>query len=138
MGDGKKWAAAKVGRALIENRGRNGVGKGMRTRRQAAKGGGLLMASIHEDDTQAPRRVLFDVHVGGAREVHLTGTFNDWQPATLPMVHTGSGRWEKELLLPPGRYEYLLIADGRWLEDPSCEERCPNSFGGSNCVRRVG
>ena len=99
---------------------------------------GLKMTSEHEADPAAPRRVLFDVHGGGAREVYLGGTFNAWQPTTLPMVHTGSGRWEKELLLVPGRYEYRLVADGRWLEDPSCPERVANPFGGSNCVRRVG
>ena len=68
---------------------------------------GLRMTGEHEGDPAALRRVLFDVHVGGAREVYLCGTFNDWQPTTLPMVHTGSGRWEKELLLVPGRYADL-------------------------------
>jgi len=85
----------------------------------------------------AVRRVLFDVHLGGAREVYLVGTFNDWHLTTLPMVNMGTGRWEKEILLPPGVYEYLLVADGRWLPDPDCVETCPNPFGSVNCVRRV-
>ena len=110
----------------------------MRTRRQTGNGAGLRMGGGRSDDPDAPRRVLFDVHLGGAREVYLAGTFNDWQPTTLPMVHTGAGRWEKELLLAPGRYEYLLVADGRWLEDPACPDRVANPFGGSNCVRHVG
>lgn len=84
------------------------------------------------------RRVLFDVHLGGAREVYLAGSFNDWHPTTLPMVDMGTGRWEKEIVIPPGVYEYLLIADGRWLVDPECVETCPNPFGSVNCVRRVG
>lgn len=110
----------------------------MRTRRQNGKGAGGLAGTVHAEVVEAPRRVLFDVHVGGAREVYLAGTFNDWQPFTLPMVHTGPGRWEKELVLAPGRYEYLLIADGRWMEDPGCEDKAPNPFGGSNSVRHVG
>lgn len=91
--------------------------------------------------TAAPdglHRVLFDVHVGGAREVFLAGTFNDWHPTTLPMISMGMGRWEKEVLIPPGRHEYLLIADGRWMPDPGCGETVPNPFGGVNCVRHVG
>ena len=54
------------------------------------------------------------------------------------MVDMGLGRWEKEILVPPGTYEYLFIADGRWLPDPECSETTPNPFGGVNCVRRVG
>jgi len=87
------------------------------------------------DETLHP--VLFDVHLGGAREVYLAGTFNDWHPTTLPMVDMGLGRWEKEILVPAGTYEYLFIADGRWLPDPECGETTPNPFGGVNCVRRV-
>ncbi len=136
--DGKKWVAGRVVLGLFENAGGNAVRNDMRTRRQVGKGAGALMADVHEQDPQAARRVLFDVHVGGAREVYLAGTFNGWETTTLPMVHTGTGRWEKELLLPPGRYEYLLIADGRWMEDPRCDEKCTNPFGGMNCVRRVG
>jgi len=83
-------------------------------------------------------RVLFDVHLGGASEVYLAGTFNDWHPTTLPMVGMGSGRWEKEILVPPGVYEYLFIADGQWIPDPDCGEVIPNPHGGVNCVRRVG
>lgn len=85
----------------------------------------------------APRRVLFDVHLGGAREVYLAGTFNDWHPTTLPMVDMGMGRWEKEILVPPGVYEYLFVADGRWIPDPECAVTVPNPHGGVNCVRRV-
>jgi 1,4-alpha-glucan branching enzyme len=84
-----------------------------------------------------PVRVLFDVHVGGAREVYLVGTFNDWHPTTLPMVDRGLGRWEKEILLPPGTHQYLLVADGRWIPDPGAEETVPNPYGGVNCIRKV-
>lgn len=84
-----------------------------------------------------PRTVRFDVHLGGAREVHLVGTFNDWHPTTLPMIDMGLGRWEKEVLLPPGVYEYLFVADGRWIPDPNAAETAPNPYGGVNSVLRV-
>jgi len=115
----------------------NAVRNHMRTRRQTGNGTGLGMGSGRQDVLGGAKRVLFDVHLGGAREVHLAGTFNDWQPSTLPMVNTGPGRWEKELLLAPGRYEYRVIADGRWVEDPACDEKTPNPFGGLNSVRHV-
>jgi 1,4-alpha-glucan branching enzyme len=83
------------------------------------------------------RVVLFDVHIGEASEVYLVGTFNDWHPTTLPMIDRGHGRWEKEILLPPGCYEYLLVADGQWMPDPMADETVANPFGGVNCVRTV-
>jgi len=83
------------------------------------------------------RKVRFDVHLGGAREVHLAGTFNEWHATTLPMIDMGLGRWEKEVVLEPGVYEYLFVADGRWLPDPNATESIPNPFGGVNSVLRV-
>ncbi len=50
------------------------------------------------------------------------------------MVALGDGRWMKELVLPPGRYEYLYVVDGRWQPDPGAAERVPNPFGGENGV----
>ena len=51
--------------------------------------------------------------------VAIAGSFNNWRPEATPMVSLGNGRWLKELVLPPGHYEYLLVADGRWLPDPT-------------------
>lgn len=57
-----------------------------------------------------------------ARQVQLAGSFNDWRPRATWMISLGSGRWVKELLLPPGRYEYCFVVDGVWLPDPRAEE----------------
>jgi 1,4-alpha-glucan branching enzyme len=72
-----------------------------------------------------------------AAAVAVAGTFNEWRPETTPMVEVGEGRWLKELVLPPGRYEYLLVADGQWLPDPLIPETVPNPFGGVNSVIHV-
>ena len=69
-----------------------------------------------------------------AAAVCVAGTFNDWRPEATPMLAMGEGRWMKELVLPPGRYEYLLVVDGRWEPDPGAAERVPNPFGGENGV----
>jgi AMP-activated protein kinase-like protein len=53
------------------------------------------------------------------------------------MVPLGGGRWLKELVLPPGTYEYRLIADGEWITDPLVKETAPNPFGGLNSVLKV-
>ena len=69
--------------------------------------------------------------------VGIAGTFNDWRPEATPMVLTGQGRWQKDLVLPPGTYEYLLVADGQWLPDPLARTTVPNPFGGVNSVITV-
>ncbi|HEY5913802.1 MAG TPA: glycogen-binding domain-containing protein [Verrucomicrobiae bacterium] len=72
-----------------------------------------------------------------ATAVAIAGTFNDWRPEATPMVAMGEGRWLKELVLPPGRYEYLFVVDGRWLADPLAQATITNPFGGVNSVVNV-
>jgi 1,4-alpha-glucan branching enzyme len=72
-----------------------------------------------------------------ASAVAIAGTFNDWSPTATPMAVTGDGRWLKELMLPPGTYEYLFVADGKWLPDPQARHTVPNPFGGVNCLMTV-
>lgn len=69
--------------------------------------------------------------------VGIAGTFNDWRPEATPMVPMGQGRWLKELVLPPGKYEYLFVVNGRWVLDPLAEATVPNPFGGANSVLNV-
>ena len=47
------------------------------------------------------------------------------------MVSLGDGRWAKELVLPPGVYEYRLVVDGEWMPDPRASETAPNPYGGT-------
>jgi 1,4-alpha-glucan branching enzyme len=72
-----------------------------------------------------------------ATEVAIGGTFNDWKPAVTPMVRLRDGTWAKVLSLPPGKYEYLFVADGKWLPDPAARATVPNTFGGVNCLLEV-
>ena len=69
-----------------------------------------------------------------AKVVAIAGSFNNWRPDSTPMVAMGNGRWLKELVLPPGHYEYLIVADGQWLPDPFAKETVPNPYGGVNSL----
>ena len=86
----------------------------------------------------ASQRVRVEFNDPLATTVAIAGTFNDWRPEATPMVALGQGRWLKELVLPPGTYEYLLVADGAWVPDPLAKETVENAFGGINSVLRVG
>lgn len=72
-----------------------------------------------------------------AKEVAVAGTFNNWQASTTPLKPAPGGEWCGEIKLPPGRYEYLFVVDGRWLPDPAAREAVPNPFGGLNSIVRI-
>jgi 5'-AMP-activated protein kinase regulatory beta subunit len=70
-----------------------------------------------------------------ASAVAIAGSFNGWCPEPAQLV--GKGKWAKDLMLAPGTYEYLFVADGGWLPDPLAKEAVPNPFGGVNSLLRV-
>lgn len=72
-----------------------------------------------------------------ASAVAIAGTFNDWRPTATPMVSLGDGRWFKELVLPPGIYEYRLVVDDEWMPDPRAGETAPHPFGEMNSILKV-
>lgn len=72
-----------------------------------------------------------------AEEVFLAGSFNQWAPRQLPLTESRNGDWTTKVDLAPGDYEYLFIADGRWIADPNNSETRPNPHGGQNSVIRV-
>lgn len=55
-----------------------------------------------------------------ARQVAVAGDFTDWKP--VPLARRGP-RWETELKLPPGRYQYVFIVNGKvMVVDPRARE----------------
>lgn len=85
----------------------------------------------------ATRSIRIEFANATASAVAIAGTFNNWNPDSTYMVRLGDGRWTKDLVLPPGRYEYRLIVDGMWMSDPLAHETAPNPFGELNSVLKV-
>jgi len=80
---------------------------------------------------------LFAVVDPGAHSVAVVGDFSAWQPVPLSDPD-GDGIWTTVLDLPPGRYEYAFVVDGRWIgQDPQADEYV-RSFGEYASVRYVG
>ncbi len=52
-----------------------------------------------------------------AKEVYLSGSFNNWQTNELPLKQIEKG-WKTTIKAEPGKYYYKFIADGRWMPDP--------------------
>lgn len=69
-----------------------------------------------------------------ARTVFVAGSFNHWRPELTPMIPLGGGWWTRGLALPPGRYEYRLVVDGRWMPDPNAASAARTADGKINSV----
>jgi len=80
------------------------------------------------------QKVVFLFESAEAREVFLSGDFNNWNPKSHPMKDDGNGRWSRIVMMPPGKYEYKFIVDGQWMEDPQNNQNCSNTFGTCNSV----
>lgn len=81
--------------------------------------------------------VLFVLPAPNARVVSLVGSFSEWEPMPLE-DDDHDGIWTAHVPLPPGRYEYAFIIDGRWFgQDPSADEYV-KSFGEYSSVRYIG
>jgi 1,4-alpha-glucan branching enzyme len=80
------------------------------------------------------QKVTFTFRAPEAQTVLVAGDFTGWNQAPLPLKKQKSGLWKMTMSLPPGTYEYRLLVDGQWRDDPECSNLRPNQFGGQNCV----
>ncbi|GMU21711.1 MAG: hypothetical protein AMXMBFR13_18010 [Phycisphaerae bacterium] len=69
------------------------------------------------------RLVRFVCYAPAAKAVFLAGTFNAWNPNAVPLTKSPIGDWSVAVELPPGRYEFKFVVDGRWC----CEGYCPGT-----------
>jgi CubicO group peptidase (beta-lactamase class C family) len=68
--------------------------------------------------------------------IALAGNFNNWQPLHTLFVKEGTG-WRCTLQLPPGKYSYRIIVDGKWQTDPSNPQTEADGQGNPNSVLTV-
>ncbi len=69
--------------------------------------------------------------------VSYASEINGWNPKNSNFVFE-DGKWQKKLLLDPGRYQYQLVVDGKWMLDPSNNDSVDNNIGGFNSLLVVG
>jgi len=87
-------------------------------------------------NTSRPRKipVEFTYTAPQAAAVHLVGDFTAWEARPQPLTRNNDGVWEARIPLSPGRYEYWLLVDGQWQNDPACPACVENAFGTVNNV----
>jgi hypothetical protein len=71
------------------------------------------------------------------RRLQLAGDFNDWVPDRDIETRNVNGRWQKVFTAEPGVYEYRIIVDGKWQQDPTNASEVPNELGGINSLLQV-
>lgn len=69
-----------------------------------------------------------------AKSVAVVGNFNDWDATKGALTLTSDSVWSGTVKLAPGRYEYQLVVDGKWIADPSAQRSAESEFGGTNSV----
>ncbi len=63
------------------------------------------------------KRVVFTCEAPEAKNVSLTGSFNNWSKSADPMKRNREGTWTKIKVLPRGTHEYKFVVDGEWILD---------------------
>jgi hypothetical protein len=70
------------------------------------------------------RGVLFVQPGGDERTIYVAGDFNGWSPFAHPLRRNPQlGVREALVRIPPGRWRYRLLIDGRWRCDPYNAEK---------------
>lgn len=62
-----------------------------------------------------------------AKQVVLSGSFNNWRRDELYMKKTNTG-WELPYVLGPGNYQYRFIVDDKWVSDNKAISSNGNSY----------
>ena len=102
---------------------------------EAIARGGMQLVPVRTEDGR--QEVPFALVAPDATDVSVLGDFNLWEPTALSDAD-GDGVWMTSMFLPPGRYEYAFVIDGRWWgQDPLADEYV-RSFGEYSSVRYVG
>jgi hypothetical protein len=105
-----------------------------------SKGSGTATDAAAAGPIAAPSTVLVRLVVlqPGARTVQAAGDFNGWNPERTPLEQVSNGAWMATIPLEPGRYEYMLVVDGKqWIADPFALEQSDDGFGSRNAVLEV-
>jgi len=98
----------------------------------------------HEDvvmnpiSKKAPRQmVVMNFDEIDCKRLQLAGDFNNWVPDRNIETRNINGHWQKVFTAVPGVYEYRIIVDGKWQQDPTNPSEIPNELGGINSLLQI-
>ncbi len=65
--------------------------------------------------------VNFVCRAPDAKQVFLTGDFNDWDPVSHPMKRQPDGAWTAQVQLNHGHHHNRFVVDGKPVLDPRAQ-----------------
>lgn len=71
------------------------------------------------------------------KRLQLAGDFNNWVPDQDIETRNINGHWQKVFTAAPGVYEYRIVVDGKWQQDPTNPAEIPNELGGINSLLQI-
>ena len=94
------------------------------------------MLSVPGDNNDLQRIVLSYEDFQG-RDLKIAGEFNDWIPDEGIETITEDDAIHKIFYVEPGEYQYRLVIDGKWRNDPTNSEQTLNPMGVHNSTLKV-
>ncbi|MFO0701259.1 MAG: isoamylase early set domain-containing protein [Nitrospira sp.] len=95
--------------------------------------------TIKQERLEPPKAVAggvrFTVHVPGAKQVSLVGSFNGWSKGATPMNVRDGALWSIIIPLKAGEHTFMYLIDGsQWVTPPHAEDFVTDGFGQTNGV----
>ena len=84
------------------------------------------------------RTVEFVFPDPNAKDVYVAGDFNSWRVSEDSKLEKRNGMWVKNVTLPPGRYRYRFVVDGKWVDDPNNPVKEKNPYGELDSLLNIG
>ncbi len=89
--------------------------------------------SLFPRDRYSARRMAKPINfvclAPSAKQVHLTGDFNSWNPTAHPMTRQPDGAWLLQVQLHHGHHHYVFLVDGKPVLDPKANGVARNQGG---------
>ena len=98
---------------------------------------GFPYSILMKKSTKVNYLLAFDPGGKTYQQVNVTGEINGWNPKVGPMEFR-DGKWQINLELFPGKYQYQLVIDGKGQLDPNNPDSVDNNIGGYNSLLKVG
>lgn len=94
----------------------------------------IALDSDESVDDDLSQWVTLDLTGMNTTDLKIAGDFNDWEPDKGVTTSLHDDIISKTFLARPGSYQYRLIKNGHWQEDPNNPNRIVNDFGEVNSV----
>jgi chromosome partitioning protein len=95
-------------------------------------------AHIADDSNNLLHRIDLSYQNYHDRDLKIAGEFNDWIPDEGIETVEENGTVHKVFFAPAGDYQYRLVIDGKWRNDPTNPDQVLNPMGVHNSMLRVG